>query len=134
MNKCFLIGNLTADPNYSQTSTGVDVTNFTIAVNRRYKKEDGTVDTDFLPIIAWRQLAKLCGDHLTKGKKVAVSGSVQTRSYEAKDGSTRYVTEIVADEIEFLSPKETEAPKKESRYKPTPIEELPIEVDEDLPF
>lgn len=103
MNKVFLIGNLTRDPEMRSTQSGVAVCNFSIAVNRRFKNANGEQETDFLNVIAWRQLAELCGKYLAKGRKVAVTGSIQTRTYEAKDGSKRTAWDIVADEVEFLS-------------------------------
>lgn len=104
MNKVFLIGNLTKDPEMRSTQSGVAVCNFTIAVNRRFKKENGEQETDFLNVVAWRQLAELCAKYLAKGRKVAVTGNIQTRTYEAKDGSKRTTWDIVADEVEFLTP------------------------------
>lgn len=105
MNKVFLIGNLTKDPEMRSTQSGVSVCNFTIAVNRRFRNaQTGQQETDFLNVIAWRQLAELCGKYLAKGRKVAVTGSIQTRTYEAKDGSKRTAWDIVADEVEFLAP------------------------------
>lgn len=105
MNRVFLIGNLTKDPEMRSTQSGVAVCNFTIAVNRRFRNQQtGQQETDFLNVIAWRQLAELCGRYLTKGRKVAVTGSIQTRTYEAKDGSKRSTFDIVADEVEFLTP------------------------------
>lgn len=103
MNKVFLIGNLTRDPEMRSTQSGVAVCNFSIAVNRRFKKENGEQETDFLNVVAWRQLAELCSKYLAKGRKVAVAGSIQTRTYEAKDGSKRSTFDIVADEVELLS-------------------------------
>lgn len=103
MNKVFLIGNLVRDPEVRATQSGISVCNFTVAVNRRFKKENGEQETDFLNVIAWRQLAELCGKYLAKGRKVAVTGSIQTRTYEAKDGSKRTAWDIVADEVEFLT-------------------------------
>lgn len=105
MNKVFLIGNLTKDPEMRSTQSGVAVCNFSIAVNRRFRNpQTGQQETDFLNIIAWRQLAELCSKYLAKGRKVAVTGSIQTRQYEAKDGSKRTAWDIVADEVEFLAP------------------------------
>lgn len=105
MNKVFLIGNLTKDPEMRSTQSGVAVCNFTIAVNRRFRNQQtGQQETDFLNVIAWRQLAELCNKYLVKGRKVAVTGSIQTRTYEAKDGSKRSTFDIVADEVEFLTP------------------------------
>ena len=103
MNKVFLIGNLTRDPEMRSTQSGVPVCNFSIAVNRRFRNaQTGQQETDFLNIVAWRQLAELCGRYLTKGSKVSVMGSIQTRTYEAQDGSKRSAFDIVADEVEFL--------------------------------
>lgn len=104
MNKVYLIGNLTRDPEMRSTSSGIPVCNFSIAVNRRFKNaQTGQQETDFFNIVAWRQLAELCGRYLAKGRKVAVFGSIQTRTYEAQDGSKRNAFDIVADEVEFLS-------------------------------
>ena len=90
MNKVYLIGNLTRDPEMRSTSTGIPVCNFSIAVNRRFRNaQTGQQETDFFNIVAWRQLAELCSRYLAKGRKVAVVGSIQTRSYEAQDGSKR---------------------------------------------
>lgn len=105
MNKVFLIGNLTKDPEMRSTQSGVAICNFTIAVNRRFRNpQTGQQETDFLNIVAWRQLAELCSKYLAKGRKVAVVGSIQTRTYEAKDGSKRTAWDIVAEEVEFLTP------------------------------
>lgn len=104
MNKVFLIGNLTRDPEMRSTQSGVAVCNFSIAVNRRFRNpQTGQQETDFLNVVAWRQLAELCSKYLAKGRKVAVTGSIQTRTYEAKDGSKRTTWDIVADEVEFLT-------------------------------
>lgn len=104
MNRAILIGNLTNDPELKTTTSGTTVCNFRIAVNRNYKKEDGSRDTDFLNIVCWRQTAELCAKYLSKGRKVGIVGEIQTRSYDAQDGTKRYVTEIVAQEVEFLTP------------------------------
>ena len=106
MNKVFLIGNLTKDPDVRTTGGGTNVCTFRIAVSRRFQNQQGERVADFFDIVAWRQLADLCGRYLAKGRKVAVVGELQTRTYDAKDGTKRYVTEIVADEIEFLTPRE----------------------------
>ena len=105
MNKVFLIGNLTRDPELKSTSAGTPVCNFTVAVNRRFRNsQTGQQETDFLNVVAWRQLAELCSRYLSKGRKVAVTGSIQTRTYEAKDGTKRTAWDIVAEEVEFLTP------------------------------
>ncbi|MEA4971146.1 MAG: single-stranded DNA-binding protein [Candidatus Pelethousia sp.] len=105
MNKVIMIGNLTKDPEVRSTGSGVSVCSFRIAVTRRFSGQGGERVSDFFDVVAWRSLAELCGKYLAKGRKVAVIGELQTRSYDAKDGTKRYVTEIVADEVEFLSPR-----------------------------
>ena len=105
MNKAILIGNLTKDPEVRTTPSGVSVCSFTVAINRRFKNQNGEQATDYIPVICWRKTAELCGQYLAKGRKVSVIGEIQTRSYDAKDGTKRYVTEVVADEVEFLSPR-----------------------------
>ena len=104
MNKIVLIGNLTHDPETRSTPNGVTVCSFTIAVNRRFASQGGEKQTDFFRINAWRQLGDLCARYLTKGRKVAVIGELQARTYEAKDGTTRLSLDVSADEVEFLSP------------------------------
>ena len=94
MNKVYLIGNLTKDPELSQTNSGISVCRFTLAVSRRFQNADGERETDFLNIVVWRGQADNCHKFLKKGSKCAVSGSIQSRSYDAQDGTKRYVTEI----------------------------------------
>lgn len=106
MNKLYLIGNLTKDPETRTTPSGVTVCSFTIAVNRRFANSDGDRQTDFFRINAWRQLGDVCARYLSKGKKVAVVGELQARMYEAKDGQQRMSLDVQADEVEFLSPKD----------------------------
>ena len=103
MNRAFLVGNLTRDPELRKTQNDVSVCTFTIACNRRFTNANGQREADFLNIVVWRGQADNCYRYLKKGRRVAVSGSIQTRSYEGQDGNRRYVTEIVADEVEFLS-------------------------------
>lgn len=107
MNKLVLIGNLTRDPMKRATPGGVSVCNFTIAVNRRFAGQNGEKQTDFFNIVTWRALADNCARYLSKGKKVAVIGELQARTYDANDGTTRMSLDVSADEVEFLSPKET---------------------------
>jgi single-strand DNA-binding protein len=102
MNKVILIGNLAADPELRRTSSDIPVCTFRLAVQRRFSNAQGVKEADFFTIVAWRQTAELCSRFLTKGRKCAVVGSLQTRSYDAQDGSKRYVTEVVADEVEFI--------------------------------
>ena len=105
MNKVFLIGNLTRDPELSTTNSGISVCRISIAVSRRFANADGSRETDFFNVVAWRAIAENCAKYLKKGSKIAVMGSIQNRSYEGTDGTKRYTTDITAEEIEFLSTK-----------------------------
>lgn len=131
MNKCILIGNLTRDPELTTTSNGVAVCRFSIAVSRRYANSDGERETDFLNIVVWRTLGENCHKFLKKGSKVGVVGNIQSRSYDATDGSKRYVTEIVAEEVEFLSTKAQDGEVKSSGDEVAKLQ--PID-DDGLPF
>ena len=107
MNKLFIIGNLTRDPEMRSTSTGDSVCSFTVAVNRRRASnaEAGQPEADFFRVSAWRQLGENCNRYLAKGRKVAVVGSVRVSTYTAQDGTTRASLEVNADDVEFLSPR-----------------------------
>lgn len=150
MNKCFLIGNLTKDPELKTTTSGTSVCNFTLAITRRFSNQQGEREADFLPVVVWRAQAENCAKYLRKGSQVAVSGSIQTRSYDAQDGTRRYVTEIVGDEVKFLNRiagredggsdgYQQDAPRESysQRSKPPAKSAQPPqtdEIDEDLPF
>ncbi|MBS3942751.1 MAG: single-stranded DNA-binding protein [Dethiobacter sp.] len=103
LNQVVLIGRLTQDPELRYTATnGVPVATFSIAVDRPFTSQQGTKETDFIPIVAWRKQAENCANYLRKGLLVAVSGRLQIRAYEGNDGSKRKVAEIVADQVRFL--------------------------------
>ena len=106
MNRVILIGNIASDPESRTTQSGIAQCSFRIAVQRRYKGANGERETDFLPVVCWRQTAEFAQRYLAKGRKVAVEGSIQTRSYDAQDGSKRYVTEIIADSVEAVGGRE----------------------------
>jgi len=99
VNKVFIIGRLTKEPELRTTPNGVNVATMSVAVTRRMNREEA----DFFNVIAWRGLADNCAKYLVKGQQIAVVGELRTRSYDAKDGTKRYVTEIQADDIEFLA-------------------------------
>lgn len=101
MNKAIIIGNLTRDPELRTTQSGISVCSFTVAVQRRSSQAEK--QADFIPVVTWRALADNCGKYLAKGRMVAVAGSIQTRSYDGQNGEKRYVTEVLADEVKFLS-------------------------------
>lgn len=102
MNRATIIGNLTRDPELRMTSGGISVCTFSVAVQRRFANAQGERPADFFNIVTWRALAENCSRYLHKGSKVFVGGQLQNRSYETQDGNKRYVTEIIADEVEFL--------------------------------
>ena len=105
MNKVFLIGNLTRDPELTETTSGVALCRFAIAVNRSYGSADGERKTDFFNVVAWRGLGETVARYAKKGNKVAVSGSIELRNYEDSQGVNRTGVDIVAQDVEFLSPK-----------------------------
>lgn len=106
MNKAILIGRLASDPETTTTSSGISKCTFRLAVPRSFINAQGDRETDFLPIIAWRTTADLCARYLAKGRQCAVEGTIQTRSYDAQDGTKRYVTEIIAEQVQFLGSRE----------------------------
>ena len=128
MNKITLIGNLTKDPETRTANTGNTICTFTIAVNR--KKTADSI-TDFFRISTWNALADNCGKYLTKGKKVAVVGELQARMYDANNGQQRMSLDVIAEEVEFLSPKETanvpdRAPDQKPAWTPSNNRDLPF--------
>ena len=138
LNRVVLIGRLTADPELRYTKNGIAVATFTLAVDRRYKNAEGERETDFIDIVVWRQQAENCSNYLSKGKLAAVDGSLQIRSYEAKDGTRRKVAEVIAEDVRFLSPKDGGSSFREA----PPMESSPFAQgndadmvgDDDLPF
>ncbi len=130
MNKVVLIGNLTKDPELSQTNSGISFCRFTLAVPRRFSNSAGERETDFLNIIVWRGQAENCHKYLKKGSKAGVVGTIQTGNYEAQDGTRRYVTDIVAEEVEFLSTRQS----NDNAEKEEKVSELEPIDDDNLPF
>jgi len=137
MNSVSLVGNLTRDPELRTTNGGLATCSFTIAVNRP-KTKDGVQQADYIPIVTWRGTAENCARYLAKGRKVAVTGEIRTRSYDGKDGTKKYVTEILANNVEFLTPR---GQQNDSGYAPSDADAPPadnggfVQVDdEELPF
>ena len=128
MNKLTIIGNLATDPELRTTPNGKSVCNFSVAVNRR-NKVDGQPDADFFRVSAWNQLGENCGKYLTKGKKVAVIGSVSLRTYETQNGKHGANLEVMAQDVEFLSPRES-ADQQSTVDQQSGM----TKVDEQLPF
>lgn len=135
MNKAILIGRLTADPDLRYTGSGVAVANFTLAINRPFK-QDGEYQTDFINCVTWRKQAENLASYVKKGHQVAVEGMIQTRSYEGKDGKRVYVTEVMAESIQFLESKSKQnGQQPQKNDNPFANNGNPIEVDDDtLPF
>lgn len=141
-NKVILIGNLTADVELKATASGTSVCSFSIAVNRRFKGENGQQDCDFITIVAWRQQAEFVSRYFSKGKPILVCGRLENRPWTDKNGNKRVSTEIIAEEVSFVggtSENTTEAKSEPSTYVPTAyggnntqFEEIPN--DGDLPF
>lgn len=127
MNKVILIGNLSKDPELTTTTNGISVARFSVAVQRKYSNEQGQKEADFINCVAWRTTAENLQKYCKKGDKVAVVGRIETRTYEAQDGTKRYVTEVVADEVEFVNTKKAEetAPQPDLQ---------PVDDDQTLPF
>ena len=143
MNKVVLIGNLTRDPELQTTNGGVSVCRFTLAVTRRFANAGGEREADFINITVWRNQAENCHKYLKKGSKCAVIGRIQTSSYDAPDGSKRYSTDVVADEVEVIMSSRNNPDSDEgSSYAPsesrTPARKETAELeeidDDSLPF
>lgn len=136
MNKVILIGRLTKNPELRFTSSNIAVTTFSLAVDRI-----GSEETDFIDIVVWRKQAENCNKYLEKGSKVAVEGSIQKRSYENKNGEKRYLTEVVAENVQFLDTK-SKVQQETNEYKDASVktetnalESLDVKIeDDDLPF
>lgn len=105
LNKVQLVGRLTKDPELKYLGNGTPVTNFTLAVNRTFKNKNGEREADFINIVVWRKQAENVAQYVEKGSQVAISGRIQSRSYENADGQRRCVTEVVAEEVHFLDSK-----------------------------
>jgi single-strand DNA-binding protein len=105
LNKVSLVGRLTKDPELRYLGNGTPVANFTLAINRPFKSKSGEREADFINIVVWRKQAENCANYIGKGSLVAISGRIQSRSYDTPEGQRRYITEVVADEVHFLDSK-----------------------------
>lgn len=148
LNRIILIGRLTRDPELRFTPNGKAVCQFTLAVDRQFANQDGNREADFINIVVWNKPAENCAQYLAKGRMTAVDGRLQIRSYEGNDGQRRYVTEVIAGAVCFLSPKgegssdskaQQEEPWQESQgsaqqsFDNSAYDNLPM-TSEDLPF
>lgn len=136
MNRVILTGRLTKDPELTTTTNGINVCRFALAVDRKFTNENGEKEADFINIVVWRGLAENCNKYLRKGNKAGIVGSIQTRTYDDREGNKRYATEVVADEVEFLSsPNENEnKPKYESQKRQETMKGFEPIDDLHLPF
>lgn len=142
MNRVVIVGRLTRDPDLRYTSNGVAVANFNVAVNRPFKNQNGEQEADFIQCVTWRKQAENLADYMKKGSQIGVDGRVQTRSYDAQDGKKVFVTEILAESIQFLESKNTsnnssntQQPKQQEQ--PQSFEQAGEQIniqDDDLPF
>ena len=131
MNKFLCICRLTKDVELNTTNNGTAVAKFSIAVDRKFKDQDGNKQTDFFNCVAWKSLAETLGKFCKKGSKIFLSGEVQNRSYEDSSGTKKYITEIIANEVEFLDSKKDSNDNEEKQSTTIKIE--PVD-DSDLPF
>lgn len=133
MNKVILMGRLTKDPEVKYTQTGKVVTQFTLAVDRPFKDANGNKETDFIPVVVWGKAAELVGNSCQKGHRLLVDGRLQIRSYEDKDGSKRWVTEIIVSGVEFV---ERKSDKGGTSGDKSEFEQFghAVPFDEDIPF
>ena len=134
MNKVIIVGRLTKDPELKCTANGVSVTSFTVAVNRKYKNDEGNYDADFINCVAWRQQADFLCKFFNKGDMVGIVGSIQTRNYDNKDGQKVYVTEVGVEEVHFVGGK---SEKKEEKPSVSGFDNagfVPMPGDDDLPY
>jgi single-strand DNA-binding protein len=133
LNRVVLIGRLTKDPELRYTPNGVAVASFTLAVDRNYKNSQGEKETDFIPCVVFRQLAELCANYLAKGRLAAVDGRIQVRSYDGQDGQKRWVTEVLGENVRFLSPKDNNAGSSSAQNDFGSFAHE-VSLDDDIPF
>lgn len=131
LNRVVLIGRLTRDSELRYTPNGIAVCNFTLAVDRNFKNSQGERETDFIPVVVYRKSAENCSTYLGKGKLCAVDGRIQVRSFTGQDGQKRWVTEIIAEDVRFLSPKEATTTSDKGGEGPYGTV---VEDEDDFPF
>lgn len=129
LNRVILIGRLTKDPELRYTPNGVAVASFTLAVDRKFKNQQGEKETDFIPVVVWQRAAENCANYLSKGSLVGVEGRLQVRSYDGQDGQRRWVTEVISESVQFLDSKNKATSNQGSSYG----SEVSYS-EEDLPF
>lgn len=136
MNKIILVGRLTKDPELKTTTSGTSVLNFTVAVNRRFKNKEGNYDADFLPCVAYNTTADFVNKFFKKGNLICLEGRVQVRNYDAQDGTKRYVTEVIVENVEFVGGKNEQGSSVNANSTNTDINyyvDTPAETPIDIP-
>lgn len=133
LNKVVLIGRLTKDPDLRYTSSNIPTVNFTLAVNRPFTNQSGTREADFINVIVWRKQAENVKKYITKGSLVAVEGRIQTRNYDDKEGKKVYVTEVIADNVQFLEPKGQRS-MEDNHNNYQPMDDIPTTDVGDEPY
>jgi single-strand DNA-binding protein len=143
MNKVVLVGRLTKDPEVRTMPTGNTVASFTLAINRNFKNKEGNIDADFINISVFGRQAENVGKYVFKGSQLGVDGRIQTRSYDAQDGTKRYVTEVIAENVEFMSsgkrddnsaPVNAYVDTTSSVYTDQPSPEIGVDISTEDPF
>ncbi len=133
MNKVVLMGRLTKDLEVRYTQTGKVVTQFTLAVDRPFKDANGNKETDFIPVVVWGKAAELVGNSCQKGHRLLIDGRLQIRSYDAKDGGKRWVTEIIANGVEFIERRSDTAKPTGEKSEMEAFGQA-VTFDEEIPF
>lgn len=133
INRTILVGRLTKDPNFIENQ--VAVANFTVAVNRTFKNKNGEQEADFINVVTFRKQAENVNNYLSKGSLVGIDGRIQTRNYENKEGQRIFVTEVVADSVQFLEPKSQQSKPQQTQAKDNPFANGGADISEsELPF
>ncbi|WP_306541926.1 single-stranded DNA-binding protein [Acidaminococcus intestini] len=136
MNRIMLLGRLTKDPEIRKTPADKSVCTFTLAVDRPFMGRDEKKEADFINIVAWGKTADLCSTYLGKGERALVEGRLQIRSYDGRDGQKRWITEVIADRVEFIDRKKDSSPKGGQQKEAGPMGSFGTEMqfDEEIPF
>lgn len=136
MNRVVLVGRITRDPELRYTQSNIAVVSFTIAINRQFLNAQGEQEADFINCVVWRKQAENLAKFVRKGAQLGVDGRLQSRTYQTQTGETRYVTEVVADSIQFLEPKGQTSTEYQPEVEENPFDDENIDVasDDDLPF
>jgi single-strand DNA-binding protein len=130
MNKWLCVGNIASDPDYRTTPNGVSCCTFRVACQRKYKNQSGVYEADFINCVAWRQTADFIHKYFLKGHKIGFSATLQSRSYDAQDGSKRYVTEAIVEEVEFVAPRSDSGGGSYGQPSPPPAQAQPQQRNE----